>query len=208
MRLLLSLFITAGLAVFGLALPAAANVTVDEVYSGSGPAEQNVQLDGEAEESAVSLSAIDYFKMIFGLLFVLVLLYGVLKFINLKNKSFQKNQLIQNLGGVQLGNQKSVQLLKIGETLYLVGIGDDVSLMDKVTDEEEKRHLLELYSERESRAASSSFPKLMKKAQGNSETDVPEGGFQSIFKSRLEEMKQKRSKQLDAWHEKERDGNE
>ena len=70
----------------------------------------------EPVSAGVSVTAWDYIKMIFALLFVIALLYGLLRFVNSRNKTFQTNQLIQNLGGVGVGQGKSLQLMQVGNS--------------------------------------------------------------------------------------------
>ena len=65
--------------------------------------------------------------------------------------------MVQNLGGLSLGAQKSVQLLQVGKTLYLVGVGEDVQLLREITDPEEVEALLALYNERQEFAATSPY---------------------------------------------------
>ena len=44
---------------------------------------------------------------------------------------------MKNMGGISLGQHKSIQLVVIGETYYLIGVGDDISLLKEITDPEE-----------------------------------------------------------------------
>ena len=97
----------------------------------------------------VSVTAWDYIKMIFALLFVVLLLYGLLRFVNSRNKTFQHNQLIQNLGGVGVSQGKSVQLLQVGNSLFLVGIGEDITLLKEIEDPEEIEKLTKIYEEKQ-----------------------------------------------------------
>ena len=93
----------------------------------------------------------------FGAYFVVALFYGLMKFLNKRNLNFQRNQMVQNLGGLSLGAQKSVQLLQVGKTLYLVGVGEDVQLLREITDPEEVEALLALYNDRQELAATSPY---------------------------------------------------
>lgn len=186
------------------AFPAAAEGMVDDMFKEGQPAEEQQQTEQAAVSSAVALSPFDYIKMIAGLLLVLALLYAVLKFLNSKNRSFQHNALIQNLGGVQLGNQKSVQLLKVGDALFIVGVGEDISLMKEVTDEEEKARLLTIYAERQEMTAAPHIAELFGKARTKWNGRKNGEKFDAILKDRLDDMKKKRSAGLDDWKEQER----
>ncbi|MFD2878761.1 flagellar biosynthetic protein FliO [Paenibacillus rhizoplanae] len=41
---------------------------------------------------------------------------------------------IRTLGALGLGPNKSIQIIELGSSLYLIGVGDDISMMDKITD--------------------------------------------------------------------------
>ena len=51
----------------------------------------------------------------------------LLKFVNRKNRMYQQNRLMKNMGGISLGQHKSIQLVVIGESYYLIGVGDDIT---------------------------------------------------------------------------------
>ena len=103
--------------------------------------------DRRPNKTAVGLSAWDYIKTLFALVFVVGLLFGLLKFVNRKNRMYDKNRLMKNMGGISLGQHKSIQLVVIGETYYLIGVGDDIRLLKEITDPEEIDKLKSFYEE-------------------------------------------------------------
>ena len=42
-----------------------------------------------------------------------------------------KISLMKNMGGISLGQHKSIQLVVIGETYYLIGVGDDIQFIKR-----------------------------------------------------------------------------
>lgn len=82
-------------------------------------------------------------KMIVALLFVLALIYGIVLVLKKRNKLMQHNDLIENLGGISVGQNKSIQLIRIGSHIYVVGVGDHVDLMLEVTEPEVIEALLD-----------------------------------------------------------------
>ena len=64
-----------------------------------------------------------------------------------KIKLYDKNRLMKNMGGISLGQHKSIQLVVIGESYYLIGVGDDIRLLKEITDPEEIDKLVEFYEE-------------------------------------------------------------
>lgn len=171
-------------------------------------------VDPEISTGGVSVTIWDYVKIIFALGFVVLLLYGLLRFVNSRNKTFQTNQLIQNLGGVGISQGKSVQLLHVGNSLFLVGIGEDISLLKEISDPEEIAKLTKIYDEKQdsgktvpyileifSRFKRNFFPKKQSDEKNNP-------SFNETFQKRLQEIKKDRSEVLGDWKTKEREENE
>ncbi|MFC9538337.1 flagellar biosynthetic protein FliO [Lysinibacillus sp. NPDC056959] len=160
--------------------------------------------------AAGGLSAWEYIKMVLALIFVVALFYGLMKFLNKRNLNFQRNQLVQNLGGLSLGAQKSVQLLQVGKTLYLVGIGEDVQLLREITDPDEVATLLALYNERQELAATSPYiaevlSKFKRKNNESSSVQQKQTSFGELFEKKISEIKQERNEELEKWKQKEND---
>lgn len=179
------------------------------------PEECKDNSDPAAKEDTVvsaagDVSAWEYIKMVLALIFVVALFYGLMKFLNKRNLTFQRNQIVQNLGGLSLGAQKSVQLLQIGKTIYLVGVGEDVQLIREITDPQEVEELLALYNEKQEFAATSPYiaeviSKFKRKNKQNSSTNTQQDSFGELFGKKISEIKQERSEELERWKQKEND---
>ena len=165
----------------------------------------------EEGSAAVGLGWFDYIKMLFALILVLGLLIFVLKLINKKSANYQKNSLIRNIGGLNVGAQKSVQLLHIGEKVYIVGVGDNVQLLKEIEDREEIQTLLEYFDEKQAFIQTSPHVmELLKKVKNkNKKQPIDQSQnneeFHQIFNKRLDEIKKDRSSELGKWKEKEQD---
>lgn len=180
--------------------------------------EENKNLDQkentpqETDSSGVSITAWDYIKMIFALLFVIALLYGLLRFLNKRNRSFQRNQLIHNLGGVGVGQGKSIQLMQIGNSLYLVGIGENINLLKEITDPQEIEDLTKLYEEKLGSAQSlpyiMEFMNKLTKNKAHTTKNNENPSFNETFQKKLDDIKRDRSEVLKDWKTKERKNNE
>jgi len=160
--------------------------------------------------AAGDVSAWEYIKMVLALIFVVALFYALMKFLNKRNLTFQRNQMVQNLGGLSLGAQKSVQLLQIGKSLYLVGVGEDVQLLREITDPQEVEALLALYNEKQEFAATSPyiaeiFSKFNRKNKQNSSNAKQQDSFGELFEKKISEIKQERSEEIERWKQKEND---
>ncbi|MBB5172065.1 flagellar biosynthetic protein FliO [Texcoconibacillus texcoconensis] len=74
---------------------------------------------------------------------VIFLIYTVLRMIHKRSQSFQDHSTLQNIGGVNLGTNRSVQLVRVGDRLLIVGVGDTIQLLREVDDPEEIEKLLQ-----------------------------------------------------------------
>ncbi|MFS0574215.1 flagellar biosynthetic protein FliO [Sporosarcina sp. 179-K 3D1 HS] len=193
------------------------NTTVSDFYDKDSGEEVEVEMNSEEpaadrteDGAAVRLSAWDYIKTFFALLFVVGLLFAVLKFMNRKNRMYDKTRLMKNLGGLSLGQQKSIQLVVVGESYYLIGVGEDIRLLKEITDPQEIESLLSFYEDGPTVATTGLLQSLLDKVTGRKKTHDHENSaememdFSDQFKARLEEMKEERKRQIRRLTEKER----
>ena len=165
--------------------------------------------DGKAVGSSVG----DYIKVMVALLFVVGLLYGLLKLVNRKNRLYDKNRFMKNMGGLSLGQHKSIQLVVIGESYYLVGVGDDVSLLKEISDPEEIDKLVEFYKGDDLEVAKGMLSRIIGKMTGITTKDSTtkkedSADFSDLFKTKLDEMKEERQRHISRLTEKERNHDE
>lgn len=133
-------------------------------------------------------------KVFFALLLVLALIYLLLKFLNKRNKAFQQVKTLENIGGISVGQNKSIQIIRIGNRVYVVGVGDNVELLHEM-DEVEKEDLLHMNKTKEFQSGS-----LITSLFQQKKTDDGSGGnqtFKNLFASELEKLKDGRKKMID-----------
>lgn len=165
-------------------------------------------IEGSPKEEAlpsnnVGLSFWDFFRMIFALGFVIALLYVLLRFIGKKSRAYQKANFIENLGGTNLGNNRSVQLVKVGEKILVVGVGENIQLLAEITDKVEQEKLLQEYNEKYNQVMDSS--NLIEKFKSLGKLTKTNQSFSSEFKSKLDEIKTNRQQLMKKLDEKGRD---
>lgn len=131
-------------------------------------------------------------KLVFALMFILALIYGLLKFFNKRNRVFTKNRTMENLGGMNLAPNRSVQAVRIGKQVFILGVGESIDLITEVTDDETKNSLLKQEEQIQDDLVINKWMNLMKKRE---EKSTQTKQFQELFKGQLNEMKQNR-KQL------------
>ena len=168
--------------------------------------EDQLQQDEElgVQGDALSVTAWDFLKMIFALGFILFLIYVLLKFVTKKNRVFQQGQAIVNLGGTNLGQNKSVQIVKVGNRVLVVGVGESITLLKEIEDEQERRSIIEDYEKKQDMVLDSKglFEKftstLVQQTKGkkiNSSSNTPV--FSSKLNEQLQKMKEERTSQLE-----------
>jgi flagellar protein FliO/FliZ len=86
-----------------------------------------------------------FIKFIISFVLVIGLLFLLLRFLSKRNRILPSNGPILSLGGQALGNNKSLQILLIGQTIYIVGVGETVTLIRTISQGEEYQHLLESF---------------------------------------------------------------
>jgi flagellar protein FliO/FliZ len=85
-----------------------------------------------------------FIKFILSFILVIGLLFVLLRFLS-KRGRLQTNGPVLPLGGHMLGNNRSVQVVLIGQTIYIIGVGETISLLRSLSHGEEYQHLLESY---------------------------------------------------------------
>lgn len=166
--------------------------------------EENPQPNTEQTENndALSVTAFDFIKMFIALAFVLFLIYFLLKFVTKRNRFAQQGQSMINLGGTSLGQNKSIQMVKVGERVLVVGVGDSISLLKEIEDENERKELIEAFEQKQEQIVA---PKdIVQKlstylTQNKQKQSANENGtsFSKAFKEQLDNLKKERTKQLE-----------
>jgi flagellar protein FliO/FliZ len=179
-------FITACIFVFLHPLPdvEAAGGTVYEQF------DKDSQQDKEpAKEQIEEISIVPYvFKFIGSFILIIALLFFVLKYLSKKTKMYQAGGPIHALGGHSLGNNRSLQMVMIGETLYIVGVGEDVNLIRTIPPGEEQTKLLEAMAVKPSDPVSNWGTQMKKTAQEK---------WDDLLQNQLKELKLNRDKNKD-----------
>lgn len=84
-----------------------------------------------------------FVQMIAALAFVVFLIYALLRFLNKRSQTYRSTQMLQNIGGVPLGANRSVQIVKVGDRLLVVGVGETIQLLKEIENPDEIDQLLQ-----------------------------------------------------------------
>ncbi|MED0660587.1 flagellar biosynthetic protein FliO [Bacillus smithii] len=166
-----------------------------------------------ATDDISGVSAWDYARMLFALLFVIVLIYFLIKFINKKSQTYQDSKLIQHLGGSPLGGNRSIQLVKVGERIFILGVGENIELLKEINDQEEYKQLLQVYNQQKDLLLDTKdiFTVALRKWQERKQKAVGKGGsapFKSVLEKQLNEIKTSREQALQQLETKEKKSDE
>ncbi|WP_054706733.1 flagellar biosynthetic protein FliO [Bacillus sp. JCM 19041] len=146
-------------------------------------------VEDEVEASFGESPWISFLKMIAALLVVIALLVGLLKFVNKRARSFQESKALSLVSGVSLGGNRSVQMVKVGNKLLVVGVGEQVQLLHTIEDQDEIEAILKKQDvEGDGVSVSSTIDSikaslLPKQAKDNE-------SFQDVLTRRLKQSKQ------------------
>lgn len=173
--------------------------------------EKSGQIDEKLEENNIQPSPLNFgvkdgLNMIGALIFVIAILYFLLKFVNKKNQSYQQNRIVQHLGGTSLGANRSVQIVKAGKQILILGVGEDVKLLSEVVDEQEKTDIIRNYEEQQEFKLEpgnliSTLRKVWKDRMKSAEKSPKP--FQNHLHEQLEEVKKGRRNAMNKLNQKE-----
>lgn len=139
-----------------------------------------------------SSMAFELVKMFFALLLVLGLIYVLLKFLNKRNKLFNQVKALENLGGISVGQNRSIQIIRIGNRLYLVGVGENVEMLQEITDEEVKQDILRNREETQENFPIGSLLSSVVSSRKNQTNQSSGSEFKKLFSNELNNLKQNR----------------
>lgn len=140
-------------------------------------------------------------KMFFALLLVIGLIYVVLKLLGKRNKLGSNIKSLENVGGISVGQNKSIQIVRIGNQVYMVGVGDNVELLQEITDEETIQQILHDEQQSEDFLGTNFMSMLTKKKKINTREDDSDQSFEKLFEQELNNLKSNRGKMIQNYKE-------
>lgn len=160
------------------------------------PSEQESDLIGLSDNKQTGIWLI--LKTIFYLLIILAMIYGLIKFLAMKQNKLGRHQLFKHIGGTSLGSNKSLQLIKMGQTYFLIGVAEQINLIKEITDPTEIALIEEEIEKQESFITKGIGSFISFKEEPN-KTEVS-SSFQHMLTSSLEKQKRKRESVESKWN--------
>ncbi|TFB23201.1 flagellar biosynthetic protein FliO [Filobacillus milosensis] len=169
----------------------------------------NAGNEGELQSSEIGQSNsslfIDFIKMLIALVFVLALIYFLLRFIQKRSKIYQQSRSLENIGGLSLGSNKSVQIIRVGNQYYLLGVGEDIQLLTEI---EDTNTIEDINSYNNSGQESLSFQKVMNQFKRRDHNPYQEKETKRQFQTELQSMKNTRERLMKRYQERNEDSHD
>jgi flagellar protein FliO/FliZ len=142
-----------------------------------------------------------YVIFILGVIVALIVL--LIKFLSKSSRQFFSAKGIQLLAGIQLGQNKSLQIVEIGNRIYVLGVGDTVHLIDKIDDEAEAERIRRMIWDADA-SGSAGWQRIWARLTGRRRPERPDrsagsASFQEIFYEKLNKVGESRKQQLEEW---------
>lgn len=126
------------------------------------------------------------------LVLIVALIIILARFLGKRNRYLSQSRSIRILGAVGLGPNKSLQVIEIGDHVYLIGVGEDVSFIDKISDPDEVAVLEQAFESEgtELSGLASSISGLISrfKKEPPQEEELEGTAFHEVFQSQLRKL--------------------
>lgn len=140
-------------------------------------------------------------EVILVLALIVGLIIFLLRFIGKRNRGWWMNRSLRSLGGLSVGTNKSMQIVEWNGRIYVLGVGDNVTLLESITDADTVDALLAEH-DAVNAAAQTPLPEWLRRftnrgraeqAQGVSE-DLRPSSFEQTLEKRMRELAERRQK--------------
>jgi len=137
-----------------------------------------------------------FFQLIISLALVLGLIYLFFWILKKKNR-LTNSKLYDHLGAIPLGQNKSVQIIEIGNKIYVLGVGEDISTISILESDEEIEALKGSLKEQVN--VNFDFNSWIKNKLKNHREFNPKSRFELELAEKMEQLKSKRTQSMHEW---------
>ncbi|OMF36838.1 hypothetical protein BK133_09145 [Paenibacillus sp. FSL H8-0548] len=140
--------------------------------------------------------------VIISLAIVIVLIILVIKFLSQRSQRWGTNRSLRSLGGLALGQNNSLQVIEIAGRIYIVGIGENITLIDKIEDPEQVHAIIAVLERQHETAWSKDhLSQLLVKLKNRNGKSEPEpsneqwnktDSFQQLLHNKLSEQAERK----------------
>lgn len=198
-----------GIVLFSLLSPAYVTAkSVSDCLDGTNDCQELEEDDEESTDEPEPIAKnetgslfLNILKTVFALILILGLIYGMVKVLGKRNQLGQQTKALENLGGISVGPNKSVQMVRVGQKIFLLGVGENIELLDEITDERIKQDLL-----RDDDTGSNQeqlFSSIFNRFQRHNKSDESNSHhFKQLFTEELKKLKFNRKKVINTQQKK------
>jgi flagellar protein FliO/FliZ len=168
----------------------ATTISAETVQTNAGnPVSLSVQEGKGTTQKIGEMSVVEMMlRVIVSLIIIIVIFVIIMKVLSQKNHKWLSGRAIRTLGGVALGQNKSLQVIEIGEKVYVVGVGEDISLIDKIDDPKAIDAIhASLASEQQRPSLAEWFGRIRRKQDEPEPEDIT-ASFQEVFHRKLQDL--------------------
>ena len=139
--------------------------------------------------------ALQLLRIVLVLALIVGLIIFLLRFIGKRNRGWWMNRSLRSLGGLSVGTNKSMQIVEWNGRIYVLGVGDNVTLLEAITDADTVAALL---AEHDSANAETQapLPAWLRRFAARGRTEEAQQQSQSMRQSSFEETLEKRMREL------------
>lgn len=149
--------------------------------------------------------------VIISLAIVIVLIILVIKWLSQRNRTWGTNRSLRSLGGIALGQNNSLQVVEIAGRIYIVGVGENITLIDKIDNAEQANAVLAALERQQQSAWSKDLiTELLGKLRNRNEKAEPElseeqwnstSSFQHLLQDKLSKQADRKQQLESLLHE-------
>jgi len=149
--------------------------------------------------------------VIVALAIVIVLIILVIKWLSQRNRMWGTNRSLRSLGGIALGQNNSLQVVEIAGRIYIVGVGENITLIDKLDDPEQASAVISALERQQESAWSkdliSQILKKFKDRNNKNESDPTNeqwnktSSFQDLLQNKLSQQADRKQQLESLLHE-------
>lgn len=174
------------------------------LFYGLWPASTRAEEDfGESSSPSGWGTFADLMTVIVVLIVIIGLIILFIKFLSKNSKWFSSGKGIHLMAGVQLGQHKSMQMVEVAGRIYVLGVGENVQLIDKIEDPDQVDQIRQAFYDVGANGSDglARLRALFKKQNGEAQsTDLDASpSFQEIFYQKMNKVGDSKKQQLDEW---------
>ncbi|WP_129079360.1 flagellar biosynthetic protein FliO [Anaerobacillus alkaliphilus] len=136
-----------------------------------------------------------FFQLFIALVVIILMIYALIRFIGKRSQSYQTHRTLQNIGGVHVGSNRSIQLVRVGERVLVVGVGETIQLLKEIDEQSEVKKILEDYEIQEAQQQITSLvtwvQQKMNTQEGKSNSKIH---FKGLLERQLTDVKNSQKK--------------